>query len=525
MPPFKVLSPELNYGRRDTINDLSKLAITYLMKNKEREEDKKESDRLAQLNLLAGELRDAKGDLRGLKADYEEKSILHETILGASPNKPEYTRAGIDLSGDIMQDYINTIESKQKEIDFYTAQGKNIVKELAAIDRLREGSKYIVKTYGDKNIYDLPDVENQVLSDHLGIDQNIIERYKEMNPWFGSQKWLDLKNLQEEDINWTKEVRSSARKKEAEGDERNVVSQASNTLGTSKFMNDMETLTASGIQDRELKEAVNLIGGKIVQGKKGSEIKGLRIVDALWKDLNEDEKFEKLSDLYSVFKTLKTGAGTPKNKIGINLFIKRWRKTRESLPSDFDKDTFDEWSEKFFNVSSKNIDNLYFDEYDPVTGTTKKSFYKNETVKSFLEDERKTYKHLSDNDFLKSRGKFIRALFESQPNYKIKKTQDVIDFLLSPDLIESWSTDGKHPDIHYRTPPKEKTADVGLSYPYKWDFDAYGGESEGELDILWKEHPEWHMTVGKDMSGTTQYQLMPQHYEEAYELLRSKKKE
>ena len=204
---WEVEPHNLSYGPKDTAEDVTKVALALLARLNERELDKEERLENAELNLLIGDLRDARSELRGLKADYGEKSIIHESIVGANPNNPHYTKEAVDLSGDIMQDIRNTIESKEKEIDFYSIKGKNIVRELAAVDKLKEGSKYIGKHYGNKNIYDLPDLENNALSDQLGIDVELIKRYKEKNPWFGSQKWIDSMNLQEEDINWTKEVR------------------------------------------------------------------------------------------------------------------------------------------------------------------------------------------------------------------------------------------------------------------------------------------------------------------------------
>ena len=59
-------------------------------------------------------------------------------------------------------------------------------------------------------------------------------------------------------------------------------------------------------------------------------------------------------------------------------------------------------------------------------------------VKSFLKDDREMYNHLSNNDYLQTRGKVIRDLFVADPNITIKKTQDVIDYLHTSDVMDSW---------------------------------------------------------------------------------------
>jgi len=377
MPPFKVLSPELNYGRRDTINDLSKLAITYLMKNKERKEDKKESDRLAQLNLLAGELRDAKSDLRGLKADYGEKSIIHESIFGANPNNPQYTREAVDLSGDIMQDYKNTIESKEKEIDFYNIQGKNIVMELAAADRVQKNIGSIGYEYGDDPLrYEAGDVTPEVLSSQFGIDEELMEKILTANPLLTSPQFLRSMELlrqqslaKEEDIKTTQETLKTI--------------ESALTLGNSRFMRQMDMAdikSTAGESDKTVKEFATTMYNEKDQP--------YHVGDLLLPGATLEQKYAEVINLHTTIGSLSTA--TP-DKVGLTRYVTKWKQEWESEQDPISKAAWQTNLKELFNIDISQSEQFIYQEYimgateDPFESTIRNSYMEAVKVDSSLE--------------------------------------------------------------------------------------------------------------------------------------------
>jgi len=366
---------EIDYSAADAMRELS----TLVMQMYGMSLDSKEKDRAHKLNILADDLRTASSDLRYEKKSLKQTKILYEDLFGKS-NDANYTSQGPFVSDDVEKMYDYKIEEKESEIDFIQNDVSQMLKDISFIDRVRTALPTVSKAL-DRPLYlDPPDVTPAVLAPQLVTGspekiakaEELIGSFFETRPEVVSAGALDVLNLladkaraQAAGYEWTTAEKDRIIKERELAKTKATV--ASN-LAFSPFVMSVDAIVKEEYSDEDQVEKIMALGA--VYGADGEMI--LNIGSMLLPEGSPEEQYNFAVRAYTAMASFKKGSTVPKDITGLGRLVdglKARYKDRTGSAGDINtpKGAYADWVYKMFNINMENIDQLYFEGYDPIT--------------------------------------------------------------------------------------------------------------------------------------------------------------
>jgi len=426
---------EIDYSAADAMRELTTLVVDMYGKSL----DRKEKDRVHKLNILADDLRTASGDLRYEKKSLKQTKILYEDLFGKS-NDANYTSQGTFVSDDVEEMYDYKIGEKESEIDFIQDEVSQMLKDISFIDRVRIALPTVSKAL-DRPLYlDPADVTPAVIAPQLvtGTPEKIAEAERligahfKVQPEVVSPGALDVINLladkaraQAAGYEWTDKQKKYIETKRLLAKTEATV--ASN-LAFSPFVMSVDAIVKEEYSDDDQVKNIMALGA--VYGADGEII--LNIGSILLPEGSPEEQYNFVVRAYTAMASFKKGSTVPKDITGLGRLVdglKARYKDRTGSAGDINtpKGAYADWVYKMFNINMENIDQLYFEGYDPITKEPAQHKMSEITPEKMLFTWF-TDSGLSQEEYLEQEGRELGKLFKRV--YKGKTNSELYQMIL-----------------------------------------------------------------------------------------------